>query len=298
MRKRGFLVVFLGIMGIELFAQQDLNSNHFPVNEVANQNFFFNRKSINPSLINDTVRFDAYWISHKEIAGYSDSPQSNLLSVSGNVFNTNNLYGVEFETYKNGEVKKQTMKFIYGYIFKLNEKSNIKAGASFGFEKFSLPSPDSWYLQGSVVENDWGQSTCASAGFAYNWINHNFGISYLNFIKSFYEYENIEYNLSNKVITANYFSTFKIFRNFNASPEIILADHSGIIDIIIKGNISFCEKFTIGLIFRQSDSNLGIMSKCLLFNKVEFGYLFEKVDDSNENAGSYAHNFKLGFIIK
>jgi len=296
-RKKLLIIIFFGLIGMDVFAQQDQDFNLLPLSEISSQNIFFNRKGINPSLINDTVRLDAYLVSHKEVAGYSYSPRDILFSVSGNVFNTKNLYGIEFETYKNGEFKKQTIKFSYGYKFNLNEKSNIKAAASVGFVKFSLPS-DSWYILGTKVENEWGNSPCANAGITFNWLNHNIGISYLNFISSYYEYENIDYNLSHKVFTANYFSTFKISRNFNASPEIVLADHSGIADIIFKGNISYRERFTIGFFLRHSESTFGFMAKCLLFNKIELGYLLEKINHSILSGGNYAHNFKLGVIIK
>ncbi|HCT30442.1 MAG TPA: hypothetical protein DIW31_06855 [Bacteroidales bacterium] len=292
-------VFFLGLIDIEVLAQQEQDLNLlFPISDITNRNVFFNRKDINPSQINDTVRFDAYWLSHKELAGYSNSPRDNLFSVSGNVFNTRSLYGIEFELYKNDGFRKQTLKFTYGYKFRLNEKSNIKAGTSFGFSKFSILT-NSWYMSDPTIETtNWSKNPNVNVGITYNWLYHNIGLSYLDIIKSYSEFENNEYNVSTTIITANYFATFKLPRNFNISPELILADYLGKINIILKGTVTYHEKFTLGFIAGQYDVNFGIMSKCLLFNKVELGYLFEKINDSNVNAGSYAHNFKLGFILK
>src|SRR5271157_4072549 len=97
----GFLLSYFALCG---FSQQAIITT-YPLTVINENDIVFDRQIINPSILNDTFKFQADYIQHQQLMGYEDSPNDFSYLLNYHLTPLNSSIGVISRFSNSGPIK-------------------------------------------------------------------------------------------------------------------------------------------------------------------------------------------------
>lgn len=299
MVKKSIFLSTILLLAIYVYPQESPIHGDLPINSIRFQNIFFSRRDINPSLTDDSIKFEANLLANYTVIGYENSPRKYFYSIASKLFKTKSLLGLQLGFEEGSSFKAQSLKINYRYNLKINEKSNFKMGINLGLLRTSFFSTNLYfvdYIQIVSRYSDWGYQPTMDIGLTYSRLNQNIGVSYCGMNESYIESPLSRYYIIDKIFVGNYYSNYKITNRLKLTPELLIYRSSHETNIVLKSVLSYRDKISIGGLVDQS-AYFGVMLSGILFKKFEIGYLYESITEhSLYEEGT--HSFKFGLLLK